>query len=136
MLFVASTTEAFYLSLLVCLQACYSWYPIHKYLRGYYHWVLLAGHVVLLGLCVDATSSVKIIQLSLLKIMWNSIILQILRLIGNIIIYIYIYPLRIFTGTYEPINWFSMVQYSIFIENHCWILLSTYTIVMRIFSSP
>jgi len=42
---------------------------------------------------------------------------------------------KIFTGAYEPINWFSLVQYYIFIENHCWILLSTYSIVMKIFSS-
>jgi hypothetical protein len=62
--------------------------------------------------------------------------LQIITLRGNIIKYIYIYILyKNFTGAYEPVTWFSMVQYYIFIENHCWILLSTYSIVMRIFSS-
>jgi hypothetical protein len=80
--------------IVVLLQPCYSRYPIHEYLRGSCHWILLAGHVILLGLCVDATSSIKIIQLSLLKIRRNSITLQVLRLIGNIIIYIY--PLRNF----------------------------------------
>ena len=91
MLFVASTTEALHLSLLFCLQRCYSWYLVHKYLRGSYHWILLAGLVILLGMCVDAPSSVKIIQISLLKIRGNPSTLQILRLIGNIIKYIYIY---------------------------------------------
>ena len=43
-LFVASTTETLHLSLLFCLQPCYSWSPIHKYLRGSYHWILLDGH--------------------------------------------------------------------------------------------
>ena len=91
MLFVASTAEALHLSLLFCLQPCYTWSPIHKYLGCSYHWILLAGYFVFLGLCVDTTSSVKIIQLSLLKIRGNYITLQIIRLIGNIIIYIYIY---------------------------------------------